>query len=211
MAVYHNGARYVACLNGASFTTLSDHTTHSLVATYAEMQTYIGSMSAPIATISGTNVIVTFTPFTGKYLNYIAQNQTQLPSIKTQVMIQPCHYGPRSVDGGWHYKRKNHTRQHRKSARYVCGGTNLGQENVPFTMHFLTIQHNTTVLKPIVLTAASAAAGSVTLIGYGIACPFADSHCTDGSARQSGRMGYAVSLNKSGGQSLGAYKESNLL
>jgi hypothetical protein len=207
MAVYHNGARYVACLNGASFTTLSDHTTHSLVATYAEMKAYIASMDFPVATVSGDDVVVTFTPFAGKYLAYIAQNQDQLPAIKTQVMIQPCRYGPRAVSGGWQHK--NSSRRYHHSSRYVCAGNKLGQQGKPFVMHFLTNKNNQTVAQPIVLTAAAASAGTVILTGCAKVV-FGTTHCTiDDTAKAT--MGYAITLNKSGAQSLGACRESNII
>jgi hypothetical protein len=40
----------------------------SNVATDAEMQTYIQNMTVPVLSVSGTNLVVSFTPFSGKYL-----------------------------------------------------------------------------------------------------------------------------------------------
>jgi hypothetical protein len=69
----------ISTVSGATTYTATYNQT-PIAATYAEMQTYINSMAAPTLTKSGTSMVMTFTPFTGKYLQYITDHQLALPS-----------------------------------------------------------------------------------------------------------------------------------
>jgi hypothetical protein len=68
-----------------------------LAATYDEMVTYIGTtLAAPTIALSTTNtndIVVTFTPFTGKYLNYIQQNYLGSRRVTLQLVRHKPNHG----------------------------------------------------------------------------------------------------------------------
>jgi hypothetical protein len=82
MSIVKEKNRYVPYLNGNRFIPANDYS----IATYEEMQTFINNMDSPTLSIDGSNIIMNFTPFPEKYVNYISQHQEI--GIRKQVFIQ---------------------------------------------------------------------------------------------------------------------------
>lgn len=69
------------------------------VATYQEMEDYIMSMEQPILNVEENDLILTFTPFPEKYVNYIIQNQ--YTGKRTQVYWQLARYMGKNIGRMW--------------------------------------------------------------------------------------------------------------
>lgn len=84
MPFYKNNQRYTLYKNGIRYC----HEREKEVATYVEMGSYLNNMASPTLVNDNTDMVLTFTPFPNKYVNYIAQNQRLCPSLRKQVYIQ---------------------------------------------------------------------------------------------------------------------------
>lgn len=96
-----NGQSYKA-YQGGQRTVVGEETA---VATYEEMQAYILAMAAPVLSVSGTDLVLTFTPFKGKYLNYIIRNQVPGTRARKQVFWQ--YYRHRGKEMGQFRRSQN--------------------------------------------------------------------------------------------------------